>query len=185
MRSRGRRGLRPEERQLWAEVARSILPLPGRERPVVELPAAMAPGPEPVPVTSPRPLAPPPSRPDLKPLAPLEPKTVRALSRGRARADSTIDLHGMTQAEAHFALIGFLRRAHGSGHRLVLVVTGKGVPEAGFASGGRGVLRRMVPHWLGLPDLRPIVLGWTEAGPRQGGSGALYVRLRRPGGGRA
>jgi DNA-nicking Smr family endonuclease len=44
----------------------------------------------------------------------------------------------------------------------------------------RGILRRMVPQWLALPDLRAVVLGFEEAGPRQGGGGALYVRLRRP-----
>ncbi|MFL5135469.1 MAG: Smr/MutS family protein, partial [Microvirga sp.] len=43
----------------------------------------------------------------------------------------------------------------------------------------RGVLRRMVPHWLRLPDLRSLVIGFEEASPQHGGSGALYVRLRR------
>jgi DNA-nicking Smr family endonuclease len=37
----------------------------------------------------------------------------------------------------------------------------------------------MVPQWLALPELRGLVLGFEEAGPRQGGGGALYVRLRR------
>jgi DNA-nicking Smr family endonuclease len=63
----------------------------------------------------------------------------------------------------------------------VLVVTGKGRPDDGPRPGDRGVLRRMVPHWLALPEARHIVLGWDEAGTRQGGAGALYVRLRRPG----
>ncbi len=93
-----------------------------------------------------------------------------------------LDLHGMTQAEAHGALMAFLRRSQAAGHRLVLVVTGKGRPEDALRPGDRGILRRVVPHWLVLPDARPIVLGWTEAGPRQGGSGALYIRLRRPSG---
>ena len=89
----------------------------------------------------------------------------------------------MRQAEAHLALNGFLRRAQSSGHALVLVVTGKGGGAAGgFDLGGvgeRGVLRRVVPHWLGLPELRGIVLGFDEAVRHQGGEGALYVRLRR------
>jgi DNA-nicking Smr family endonuclease len=37
----------------------------------------------------------------------------------------------------------------------------------------------MVPHWLRLAELRPLVLGFEEAEQRHGGSGALYVRLRR------
>jgi DNA-nicking Smr family endonuclease len=40
-------------------------------------------------------------------------------------------------------------------------------------------LRRIVPHWLGAPDLRAVVLGFEEAGRAHGGAGALYVRLRR------
>ena len=92
-----------------------------------------------------------------------------------------LDLHGMTQAAAHAALMRFLHRSQSAGYRLVLVVTGKGRPEDGLRPGDRGVLRRMVPHWLGLPEARAVVLGWDQAGPRQGGAGALYVRLRRPG----
>ncbi|MDB5558765.1 MAG: Smr protein/MutS2 [Enterovirga sp.] len=179
-----RRPLTADERRLWAEVARSIKPLPGRTVPVAEPEPAVPVPPVPAPAPGRR-LEPPraQTRPALPPLAPLEPKTVRALSRGQVRAESVIDLHGMTQAQAHAALVGFLRRAQGSGHRLVLVVTGKGRPEDHLRPSDRGVLRRMVPHWLALPELRRIVIGWTEAGPRQGGAGALYVRLRRAGGG--
>jgi len=178
-----RRPLSADERRLWAEVARSIAPLPGRPVPKVD-PAP--PPPEAGPVvaaTTKAALLPPPrsARPALPPLAFIEPKTVRALSRGRAKADSVLDLHGLTQTEAHSALTRFLQRSQSSGHRLVLIVTGKGRPEDGLRPGDRGVLRRMVPHWLALPEARHIVLGWDEAGPRQGGAGALYVRLRRPG----
>jgi DNA-nicking Smr family endonuclease len=109
----------------------------------------------------------------------VERKTLQALRRGTRPVDGIIDLHGLRQAEAHGALLRFLHRSQASGHGLVLVVTGKG----GAASGGlfdeRGVLRRMVPHWLRLPDLRSLVLGFEEASPHHGGSGALYVRLRR------
>jgi DNA-nicking Smr family endonuclease len=42
------------------------------------------------------------------------------------------------------------------------------------------VLRRLAPHWLSEPDLRTVVLGFQEAGRAHGGSGARYVRLRRP-----
>jgi DNA-nicking Smr family endonuclease len=113
-------------------------------------------------------------------MAPVERKTLQALRRGRKDVDSVIDLHGMRQEEAHFALLSFLHRAQGSGHALVLVITGKG--GAAVSNGlfeERGVLRRMVPHWLRLPDLRHLVIGFEEASPQHGGSGALYVRLRR------
>jgi DNA-nicking Smr family endonuclease len=88
--------------------------------------------------------------------------------------DARLDLHGMTQAEAHAALAHFLRRVQRNGARLVLIITGKGA-----GAGERGVLRRQVPLWLGLPDLRDAVVGFEEAHTAHGGEGALYVRLRR------
>ena len=42
-----------------------------------------------------------------------------------------------------------------------------------------GVLRRLAPHWLRANDMRSVVLGFEEAARAHGGSGALYVRLRR------
>jgi DNA-nicking Smr family endonuclease len=125
---------------------------------------------------APRPKAPP-------PLAPLDKRLMRRLARGRSAIDRSIDLHGMTQAEAHDALRGFLAGAHARGDRLVVVVTGKGAarargPESSWDE-APGVLRRSVPHWLHAPDLRAIVLGFEEAGRTHGGAGALYVRLRR------
>ena len=58
-------------------------------------------------------------------------------------------------------------------------MTGKGAAGTALFGDERGVLRRVVPHWLRLPDLRPLVVGFEEAQQRHGGSGALYVRLRR------
>ncbi len=90
-----------------------------------------------------------------------------------------IDLHGMRQDEAHHALRAFLRREQARGCKLALVVTGKGAAGDAVFGEERGVLKRSVPHWLRLPDLRPLVVGFEEAQPRHGGSGALYIRLRR------
>lgn len=174
------RGLTADERLVWAEVLRSVRPLDGRKLPVPHEPAetvavaAAAPGPAPPAGDSAARSAP---ERKLPPLAALERRQIRALARGRARAESRLDLHGLTQAEAHLRLIGFLRRAQRSGQSIVLVITGQGRGDA--AAGGRGVLRRLVPLWLGLPELRGIVLGFQQAAPRQGGAGALYVRLRR------
>jgi DNA-nicking Smr family endonuclease len=108
-----------------------------------------------------------------------------SLRRGTRAVDAVIDLHGMRQSEAHDVLTGFLRRSQAAGHAVVLVITGKGGAASGQAPfEERGVLRRVVPHWLRLSDLRALVLGFEEAAPQHGGSGALYVRLRRrPGAG--
>ena len=67
----------------------------------------------------------------------------------------------------------------------MLVITGKGGEEPADALGSlmgerqRGVIRRNVPHWLEEPDLRAVVLSYTQASPRHGGAGALYVQLRK------
>jgi DNA-nicking Smr family endonuclease len=115
------------------------------------------------------------------PLVPLDRRLRRELARGRGAIDGALDLHGLTQAEAHQALRGFLRHSQARGARLVIVVTGKGGPmdAPGPFGAERGVLRRLAPHWLREPDLRSIVMGFEEAGRAHGGSGALYVRLRR------
>jgi DNA-nicking Smr family endonuclease len=175
------RSLSPEERRLWDQVARSVKPMKGKLLPPVpepEVKAETAPAPKaalpPLPAPAPN------LKPALPPLAPVERKTLQALRRGKRDVDSVIDLHGMRQDEAHFALLGFLHRAQASGSAVVLVITGKGgAPVAHSFYEERGVLRRMVPHWLRLPDLRPLVVGFEEASPQHGGSGALYVRLRR------
>ena len=76
---------------------------------------------------------------------------------------------------------GFLRHSQARGARLVIIVTGKGgaIDEFSGWPNERGVLKRLTPQWLREPDLRSVVLGFEEAGRAHGGSGALYVRLRR------
>lgn len=190
MKRRRSRSLLPEEVALWRFVTRSVKPLPGHDAlpepappapPVPEAgqetgPAATvrrAAGPAPRKVEK-RPPAPP-------PLAPLERRQLRDLRRGIRQIDARIDLHGMRQAEAHHALIAFLRHAQAQGARIVLVVTGKGDTSAHadpFTE--RGVLRRLTPHWLDQAELRPVVVGYSQASREHGGDGALYVRLRRP-----
>jgi DNA-nicking Smr family endonuclease len=178
------RQLSAEERRLWAHVARAVKPFPGRSA----LEAQRSAPPEPERATNTLRAEAKSSaaaaKPAIPPLAPLEHKTLTALRRGRRRADAVIDLHGMRQADAHHALFAFLRRSRDLGPELVLVITGKGAAAMGASLfEERGVLRRVVPHWLRLPELRPFVLGFEEASPHHGGSGALYVRLRkrRPG----
>jgi DNA-nicking Smr family endonuclease len=114
-----------------------------------------------------------PHNPAPPPLTPLSRRTKRGVVRGKQAIDARLDLHGLTQAQAHGALLRFLHNAHARDARLVLVITGKG------RGSEPGVLRRQVPQWLGLPEFRALVLGFEDAGARHGGEGALYVRLRR------
>jgi DNA-nicking Smr family endonuclease len=176
------RRLSDEEIALWTEVARGVARRRGAALPTPSAVTGERPAPAPPPAVAEAPASRPPKQPP-PPLAPIERRLRRELARGRGAIDAALDLHGLTQAEAHQALRGFLRHSHARGARLVIVVTGKGGPqdEPGRWPHERGVLRRLAPHWLREPDLRAIVLGFEEAGRAHGGSGALYVRLRRLG----
>jgi DNA-nicking Smr family endonuclease len=175
-----RRRLSDEERVLWKGVTRSIAPL--RKISVADADdAGLAAAPSP---PKPRPRsAPPPAAPVAKPkpvtpppLAPLTRRTKKRIARGNHAIDGRLDLHGMTQAQAHDALFFFLRARQDRGAKLVLVITGKG---ARGGDEGRGVLKRMVPLWLKLPEFRSFIVGFENAAVGHGGEGALYVSLRR------
>lgn len=193
-----RRRVRPEELEIWRQVARTARPLM-RERPEGELtPPENLPEPpprSPVPAHLPRfeigqaarrgaPAH------DILPgiatrlaLAPVEMdrKKFERLRRGRLEPEARLDLHGLTLDRAHSALTGFILGAQASGKRLVLVITGKG--RGGDAGGPipvrEGALRHAVPQWLRLPPLAPVVLQVAQAHRRHGGGGACYVYLRR------
>jgi DNA-nicking Smr family endonuclease len=185
----------PDERRLWAQVTADVTPLePSRrkkarpeedEAALVPPPSVAGSKPPPAPraVASLRP-KPPPAAPPLTPLAPLEPRQRRKIARGKRGIDARIDLHGLTQAEAHVRLRGFLSQAQAQGYSLVLVITGKGGPGGSLSADGRGVLRRVVPQWLSFAEFRPLVVGFEEAHAGHGGGGALYVRVRKAGRGR-
>ncbi len=104
----------------------------------------------------------------------MDKRTARRFKRGDMNVDGRIDLHGLTVAQAHGALTGFIRGAHARGARLVIVVTGKGNSEK-----GGGKIRRETPDWLNSPALRPYVLAVSEARQHHGGAGAFYVLLKR------
>lgn len=200
---RRRRDLSPEDRELWRRVTEGIAPL---RRPARKIPAGQQPADAPPPPSAPGAAggqdgaAKPPRMPPVAPPAPkaatavrppgrepglpaLDRKLARRIGRGTRTVDATIDLHGLTQQEAHARLLAFLRSARASGHRLVLVVTGKGEPTPladWWADGSRGVLRRAVPDWLATPAFRPLVVGYERAHRHRGGEGAIYVQLRRP-----
>ncbi|HMS93757.1 MAG TPA: Smr/MutS family protein [Tabrizicola sp.] len=190
-----RRHLSPEEQELWRSVAGTTRPLHPRR---------------PATTVAPEPTVPPPlahAKPRLSPFlvgekhraqdrfevspspsdsiadAPLRMDAAihARMRRGKLVPEARIDLHGMTLAEAHPELIHFVLNARAVGHRLVLVITGKGKArdDSGPIPHRIGELRHQVPQWLRLPPLGPAVLQVTEAHTKHGGSGAYYVYLRR------
>jgi DNA-nicking Smr family endonuclease len=175
---RRRSGLTPDEAKVWHHVAKQARPMPGKMVPETppEMVSPAEPAQPPAPAVTKAP-AKRTSRP-LPPLAILDRRARRDVARGKATIDGRIDLHGMRQAEAHRALIDFVFRAHQQGWKLGLVITGKGV-GADARGEERGVLRRLVPHWLAEPSMRAMVLGYETSAPGHGGEGALYLRFRR------
>lgn len=181
---RRHRPLSEDERVLWEGVAKQVKPLRKRTRiikpdPVVVIEAS----PPPALPMSRKVLETPPAKavkhvaPPMPPLTVLGRRERSQLSRGRKEIDARLDLHGMTQERAHRALATFLQRASYDGMSFVLIITGKG--RTGSLESERGILRRQVPIWLGLPEFRALVVGFEEAHIGHGGAGALYVRVRR------
>ena len=190
----GRRTVTSDEADLWEELTRSIDKAKGKPRvPSGGVPAATVPARSAAAPAKATPTATPAvsNRPALKtqrpaPLAGFDRRTARQIASGKTKIGARLDLHGARQRDARARLRAFLLEAQASGCRTVLVITGKGgetdtrdpLAEA-MGEPQRGVLRRGVPQWLEEPDLRSIVLGYTAAGVRHGGQGALYVQLRK------
>lgn len=193
--SRRRKSLSPEDIELWHRVAATAIPLhktplsrhhtltpqPRHVKPPLELPddfalgaAGMAPRTR---------IALQPTIEEAVAAHPLrmDPGTFRKMKRGKSEPQARIDLHGMTLAEAHPALIGFILRTQTAGYRLVLVITGKGrrTEDCGPIPQRMGALRHQVPHWLHTPPLGAVVQQITPAHQRHGGAGAYYIYLRR------
>jgi DNA-nicking Smr family endonuclease len=105
----------------------------------------------------------------------LDKSTAKKLKKGVQKIEARMDLHGMTQTQAHRALDSFIDGSYGAGKRCVLVITGKGLKPDGSV----GVIRAAVPRWLNEQPNRGRVLAFTHATPKDGGEGALYVMLKR------
>lgn len=182
------RSLYPDEAALWAQVMRSVRPI----RPAATVPAvvpAIASGiggrpPKPkIIATNAR--LPPPLPPTRKtvPGVTLDGGWDRRIARGIVSPDRSIDLHGHTLASAHAVLDDGLYRAIRDGDRVVLLVTGKPPRPESERPHGRGVIRASVADWLAASRHAGYIAAVRGAHPRHGGSGALYIVLRRARGG--
>ncbi len=105
----------------------------------------------------------------------LDIATVGKLRAGQFSPEAHIDLHGLSAEAARDALLAFFRTAYYKGQRTVLVVPGRGLNSPN----GVGVLRLRVQDWLTQDPLKRVVLAFCTAKARDGGTGALYVLLRK------
>jgi DNA-nicking Smr family endonuclease len=183
------RGLTKADQALWADYAQQLLPLRGR-RAAKPPPLPLAGKQPPAPVPEPRPkVAEEPAKSSAQPAKSSGPRrmasplavgtqpggidkaTWHRFQSGKLVTARTLDLHGMTAQRAFHALVSFLRSAHAEQARCVEVVTGRGSGETG------GVIRREFPHWLNLPEIRPLILG--AAHPHALNQGSVRLILRR------
>ncbi len=178
-----RRTITGEERELWRRAVRDVSPLRGG--------SADSPAPPREPVRAgaiianaqrlPMRLQAPGANPRHYVFGGGDPRLDRAAARRRIAIEREIDLHGMTQVEAHRALLGFIAQAVVDGARLVLVVTGKGKAQTPDMRGG--VLRSRFLDWVEIPPLKSEIARVAPASQKDGGAGAFYVFLKRKGAG--
>lgn len=105
----------------------------------------------------------------------MDHRKAKKFKQGEIKIEGRIDLHGMTLEQAYAALERFIIRSAEAGKRSLLVITGHGLRS----ETGRGIIREQTPIWLNEPHLRRYILAITQAEPKDGGAGALYVMLRR------
>jgi DNA-nicking Smr family endonuclease len=110
-------------------------------------------------------------------VAGLDQAILRKLRRGDYAVQGHLDLHGLTREEAKGAVDGFLREARRAGKRCVLLVHGRGL----HSKDQLPVLKEALRTWLGHARFARHVLAFATARPADGGAGAVYVLLRRPG----
>ena len=195
---KAKRFLSEEEIALWAHVTRNDEPLAAPRPAFLDAARAEKAGSSPSnlplngakttaapkPVQDARPFPPSNPAPQPPPHAPFDPRLSKRIARGRHAIDARLDLHGLRQHDAYVALRRFLSRCQAGGLRHVLVITGKGgsaseEPGDFWQGQERGVLRRLVPQWLAEPSFRLHVVSFTESAAKHGGSGALYVTIRK------
>jgi DNA-nicking Smr family endonuclease len=168
------RRLTPDEQRLWARVVESVRPLgdAAKLEPAPQEPAAR-PAVRAVP-----PPAPPPAPPKrATPGTTLDASWDRRLARGAVAPDVTLDLHGHKLATAYDLLDRRLEQAIADGARLLLLVTGK--PPGPERPVKRGAIRAAIGDWLAASRHAGDIAAVRGAHPRHGGSGALYIVLRR------
>ena len=98
-------------------------------------------------------------------------KRLCQLKRGDIPWEARLDLHGYRPDAARDALCAFIEHQHQRGKRSLLIIHGKG-----SHLGQAPILKNHVNHWL---QQLPLVLAFHSALPRDGGTGALYVLLKR------
>lgn len=172
-----RRRISPEERDLWRRASRDVTPL--RSTPVAQDgpgAAARLTSTEKSSFAAAPTL---PTHPAHFVLGGGDPRLDRRAAKRRMPIERTIDLHGMTQADAHRHLAAALTAAARDGAKLALVITGKGRPPPAGGEIKSGVLKVRFLDWIEQPPLKGVIARVSSASRRDGGAGAFYVFLKQ------
>ena len=104
-------------------------------------------------------------------------KIMKKLRNGHFPIQDYIDLHGMTRQLAKTNVREFLLSSYKNGLRCVLIVHGRGLNSENHIP----ILKERLPVWLSRGPVKKIVLAFSTAKPYDGGTGAIYILLRKPG----
>lgn len=102
----------------------------------------------------------------------IQQRVLRKFRRGQYAIEAELDLHGRVVSEAREMVSAFLREAQAGGKRVVRIIHGKGLSSEGNIP----VLKGKVNSWLRQKD---AVLAFCSARKNDGGTGAVYVLLKR------
>lgn len=104
----------------------------------------------------------------------LDPRVLKQLKSGELTIQAHLDLHGMVKDVARKSLNSFIRNSHAMGYRSLLIIHGRGLK-----SDMGPVLKEGVVKWLTTGTLSHLVLAFCSARPCDGGTGAMYVLLKK------
>ena len=98
-------------------------------------------------------------------------KTLHLFKRGQYNPEDTIDLHGMTIAQAKAELDLFITESYQANYFAVAVIHGKGRNTA-----DKPILKNKVNEWL---REYPTVMAFCSAPSNDGGAGKVYIMLEK------
>lgn len=111
----------------------------------------------------------------------IDNQTAKKFKREEFKVEAVLDLHGQTEKNAYDKVVNFIKQSYADNKRCIIIITGKGInphnDEDIFAA--RGILKTAVPNWLNSAEIRPLILAYKHPSEAKGGSGALYILLRR------
>jgi len=103
----------------------------------------------------------------------IQKPVLKKLRQGKMQIEADLDLHGYTAEQARSAMIKFMDQCQREQIKVACIVHGKGFGS----SEKKPVIKPLVNKWL-TEDIN--VLAFSSAQPKDGGTGAVYVLLRKP-----